>query len=135
LPMAGALMFCARKHVRVVAAGALLLSAAAVVVTFSRAGFITLAVTVVLGLVALVRRRTPAAAAAVCAVALVVPFVLPQSYIDRLSTITNISSDRTGSAQGRWEDWKAASEVVAEHPILGVGVGQNILALNEVRGH
>ena len=135
IPIAAALFFTTRNSLRAIAAGAILLSAAAVIVTFSRAGFITLAVTFVLGIVALARRQAPGPAAAIFAIALVTPFVLPQSYIARLNTITNISSDRTGSAQGRWEDWIAASELVTQHPITGVGIGQNILALNEVRGH
>ena len=59
--IAGALTLSARTMVRTIAAGSLLLSVAAVIVTFSRAGFITLAVTVVMVLVALARRRAPAA--------------------------------------------------------------------------
>jgi O-antigen ligase len=45
-----------------------------------------------------------------------------------------MSADRTGSAQARWEDTKAAVAYVIENPILGAGIGQDILALNEVRG-
>ena len=33
----------------------------------------------------------------------IVPF-LPAGYIERLSTITDIEADQTGSAQGRWND-------------------------------
>jgi O-antigen ligase len=54
--------------------------------------------------------------------------------MDRLNTITDISADRTGSAQGRWKDFGVAVEVVTAHPIMGVGLGQDILALNEARG-
>ena len=60
--------------------------------------------------------------------------MMPSGYIDRLSTITDIEADATGSAQGRWADFQLASTVVAHNPILGVGIGQDMLALNEVRG-
>ena len=60
--------------------------------------------------------------------------MLPPGYLNRLNTITDIESDRTGSAQGRWEDFGAAVDVVIKNPITGVGLGQDILALNEERG-
>jgi O-antigen ligase len=51
-----------------------------------------------------------------------------------MGTITNISADQTGSAQARWRDMIAALEVVLENPVVGFGVGMNLLALNEERG-
>jgi len=107
----------------------------AVILTFSRAGFVTLAVTLVLSLVFLAKRRSPVAAAAVVVVVLAAIPMLPSGYVDRLTTIANIEADQTGSAQGRWNDFQNAATVVARNPIIGVGVGQDILALNEVRGH
>jgi O-antigen ligase len=59
---------------------------------------------------------------------------MPAGYLDRLSTITNIESDRTGSAQGRWQDFLVAMNVVAHNPIVGVGVGNDMIALNQERG-
>jgi O-antigen ligase len=110
------------------------LSATAVVITFSRAGFIALVTIVLLGFVALIRRRLPGAAVAMVLAALVVPPMLPPGYLDRLNTITDIDKDRTGSAQGRWEDFGSAVDVVIKNPVTGVGLGQDILALNEERG-
>jgi O-antigen ligase len=60
--------------------------------------------------------------------------MLPPGYLDRLNTITDIDKDRTGSAQGRWEDFGSAVDVVIKNPVTGVGLGQDILALNEERG-
>ena len=60
--------------------------------------------------------------------------MLPEGYFKRLSTITNIESDTTGSAQGRWNDALVAMEVAARNPITGVGLDQNVLALNQERG-
>jgi O-antigen ligase len=119
---------------RGIAAMAMLISVAGVIVTFSRAGFLTLAATGVMLLAVLVRRHSNGAAALLVAVALVVPVLVPDSYFDRLSTITDIEADQTGSAQGRWRDVIVAAGIVAENPIVGAGIGNDMLALNEYRG-
>ena len=134
IPIAGALAFCTRGARRSVAAGAMLLSVAAVVLTFSRAGFLTLAASFVMFLVVLMRRKAAGVAVGVVLLAVCVPPLLPAGYAARLSTITNIETDATGSAQGRWADTQVALEVVAKNPIVGVGIGQDVLAMNMERG-
>ncbi len=135
IPMTGALILMTRRvTLKSVAVLTLVLSVTTVILTFSRAGFIALIVVVLLSLVALVRRRLPGAAIAIVVASLVVPPMLPPGYLDRLNTITNIEKDTTGSAQGRWRDFRAALDVITEHPVTGVGLGQDILALNEERG-
>jgi putative inorganic carbon (hco3(-)) transporter len=135
IPVTGALMFVSRSVVaRIVAALTVLLSLLAVVVTFSRAGFISLATIVLLSFLALVKRRSPGFAIAIFLAVIAVPPMLPNGYLDRLSTITDIEADRTGSAQGRLSDFSVAMDVVARNPVTGVGLGQDILALNEQRG-
>ena len=111
-----------------------LVSIAGVIVTFSRAGFLTLAATGVMLLAVLARRHSNGAGALLVAVALVVPVVVPDSYFDRLSTITDIEADRTGSAQGRWQDVIVSAGIVAQNPIVGAGIGNDMLALNRYRG-
>jgi O-antigen ligase len=59
---------------------------------------------------------------------------MPEGYLARLSTITNIESDTTGSAQGRWTDYLVSIDYIQRHPITGAGLGQDLLALNEARG-
>src|SRR3989442_6809923 len=54
--------------------------------------------------------------------------------MDRLSTIADVDADRTGSAKGRWRDTGYAIEVVAHNPIIGVGIGQDLIAMNAERG-
>jgi O-antigen ligase len=135
IPIAAALAFDARRFAaRAVAALAALISIAAVILTFSRAGFLTLATTGAMLFVVLLRRKSPGAAAFLLLAALAVPILLPAGYTDRLSTITNIEADRTGSAQGRWQDFIVAAEVVASNPIIGVGIGNDMIALNQHRG-
>jgi len=81
-----------------------------------------------------VRRKSAGVAGALLLVALCVAPLLPAGYVDRISTIANIQEDETGSAQGRWRDTKVAMEVVAMNPIIGVGIGQDVLAMNDERG-
>jgi len=134
IPIAAALTFSERGWKRVILATAVTLAVAAVIVTFSRAGFLTLAAIFVMSLAVLVRRRAPSAALGLLFVALLVPPLLPSGYMDRIGTITNIEADQTGSAQGRWVDFKVAMEVIAQNPIAGVGAGQDLIALNQERG-
>ena len=134
IPFSAALFVISRGlFARVVAAMSLLSGSLAVILTFSRAGFLTLATLGVLGLLTVARRR-PLAAMTAVAVLAVTPAFLPDGYMDRLSTITDISADKTGSAQGRWSDLNVALGVVSNNPITGVGLGQNVIALNQQRG-
>jgi probable O-glycosylation ligase (exosortase A-associated) len=134
IPLSGALALSSRGLPRLFAIGAALLSVAAVIITFSRAGFLALAATFFMFLIVLVRRKSSGAAAALLVVALAVPFALPRTYVERLSTITNLDEDKTGSAQGRYRDLGLALEVVSHNPVIGVGLGQDMFALNRARG-
>jgi probable O-glycosylation ligase (exosortase A-associated) len=135
MPITGALLVIThRPWLRVVAGGALLLSVAAVIATFSRAGFLTLAVIAVMALVAMARRRAAGTALLLVFLAVAALFVMPEGYFARLSTITNIEADVTGSAQGRWTDYIVSLDYIRQHPITGAGLGQDLLALNEARG-
>jgi O-antigen ligase len=111
-----------------------LLQAACIVVTFSRAGFLTLATIATLYLWRLVRRGRALVAAAVVGGALCALPLVPGGYLDRLATIADPDADPTGSAQARWSDSVAALNFVLDHPFMGAGAGMNTLALNEVRG-
>jgi probable O-glycosylation ligase (exosortase A-associated) len=134
VPIAGALLFIERGMKRLVIGGTVLLSVAAIIVTFSRGGFLMLAAIFVMFLAVLVRRRAPGAAVGLLLVALLVPTMLPSGYVDRLGTITNIQADETGSAQGRYGDFLVAVEVMGRNPLTGVGAGQDMIALNQQRG-
>src|SRR4029079_11478586 len=135
IPFTGALLFTTRSLPgRALALFALLISVPAVIVTFSRAGFLTLAAIVLMGAICLMRRGAVLPAIALLVAALSIAPALPNGYLERLSTIVDIDADPTGSAQGRWTDYQVATEVVIANPILGVGLGQDILALNAARG-
>ncbi len=135
IPLAGALLFMERAiAARIVAALALLLSAAGVIVTFSRAGFVTLVIIALLSVVPMLRRAPAAAMLVLLGLVVSAPWMFPAGYTQRLTTITDIASDPTGSAQGRWADVAVATEIVTRTPVVGVGLGQNLLALNRERG-
>ena len=135
LPLTWSLFLLSRRRaVRAALVGVMLLAAAGVIVTFSRAGFLALATIIAVYLWKL--RKRPEAGWAIVAVVAVLaslPF-LPAGYLGHLSTITDIEADTTGSAQLRWADQLSAVSFVIEHPIIGAGLGMNALALNEVRG-
>ena len=134
IPISGALVLGERGMARLLVLAIMVLSAAAVVLTFSRAGFLTLAATFVLFLGMLVRQKSAGLAILLLVVAVAAPSLLPSGYADRISTITNIEQDRTGSAQGRWNDTKVALGVISKSPLVGAGIGQDLLVMNEARG-
>jgi putative inorganic carbon (HCO3(-)) transporter len=135
LPLTLALFMITRTTwIRAVLFAVVALNAAGVIVTFSRGGFLILAmVLAVYGYRLLRRPERPWALVAVGLLLACLPLV-PSDYLDRLSTISDIESDPTGSAQTRWRDTLIATELVAANPIVGAGIGQGVLALNEVRG-
>ncbi len=95
----------------------------AVIVTFSRGGFIGLVAAVLV----LVRRlgrknRTATTAALVFAVLLFLAFA-PGAYSSRLSTVFNSSADVTGSSSQRTEVLKRSVWVTLRYPLFGVGIG------------
>ena len=135
LPLCVALFLANRKPLhRALLLVVIVLQATAVILTFSRTGFLTLATTVLLYLLKLRARseRVWAWTAVVLAFACI-PW-LPSHYLDRLSTITNIESVVTGSAQERWRDTVAAVDLALKNPIIGAGAGLDELALNDERG-
>ena len=123
-----------RRWRRLVAVGLVALAAAGVIVTFSRSGFIALVAMLVLYVVSWVRQGRLVPVAGVVVAALLGLALLPSGYTGRLETISAIESDPTGSAQARWRDMGAALTAVSQAPIAGAGLGQDILALNEIRG-
>jgi probable O-glycosylation ligase (exosortase A-associated) len=134
IPLTGALALSSRGAMRLFAIGVVFLSIGGVIITFSRAGFLALSATFFMFVLLLVRRRSRGAAIGLLIAVLALPFALPKAYVDRLSTITNLKEDKTGSAEGRYKDLQLALDVVAHNPVIGVGLGQDMLALNQARG-
>jgi hypothetical protein len=130
----GLLLITPTPPARIGLFGVIGLQVVAIVVTFSRAGFLTLATTFVVSMLTASGRLDRRWTWGLLILVIVCIPLLPADYLQHMFTITNIESDPTGSAQGRWEQQVAAVGYLATHPILGAGIGQNILAMNEVLG-
>ncbi len=103
--------------------GITLLMISAVIITFSRGGFIGLiAVTLVL-LRKLGRRSKSTAVAALVLGVVFFLVVAPGSYSGRLATIFDSASDITGSSSQRTAVLKRSILVAIRYPIFGVGLG------------
>jgi O-antigen ligase len=137
LPLSIARLLSAKTTlVKTLCIGVIVVNVIAIVVTFSRAGFLGLATIVAVYLVRMIGRRGADRAWAVMilfAILSALPLA-PSNYVDRLATVKSVESDPTGSAQTRWRDMAAAAQFVMGHPIIGAGLGMDILALNQVRG-
>ena len=95
----------------------------AVVVTFSRGGFIgLLAATFVLVRRLGKKNRVATTAALVFAVILFIGLA-PGAFSNRLSTIFNSAADLTGSSSQRTEVLKRSVWVALRYPVFGVGLG------------
>ncbi len=136
LPLAVALAVAQRRAFpRLVFLAIAGLDVVAVVITFSRTGFVTLALLAVMGLFKLSRGPARLWAAGIVGLGLaLVPLLLPSGYVEHMGTITAIQTDPTGSAQNRWSDMLTAANLVVASPIVGAGAGMSTLALNAARG-
>jgi putative inorganic carbon (hco3(-)) transporter len=100
-----------------------LLMIAAVIITFSRGGFLGLIVMALVLVRKLGRRnRTTAMASLVFGVIFFLA-VAPASYSGRLSTIFDSASDVTGSSSQRTQVLKRSILVALRYPLFGVGIG------------
>jgi hypothetical protein len=137
LPLGMALFLSAKKtSLRVVYLVIVGMDAVGVVLTFSRAGFLGLCTLGIIYFAKMVRRsgRDRVWAFVMLLPAMLsLPF-LPPNYTHRMATLTDIDADPTGSSQERWHDTIASAQFVMAHPIVGAGIGMDVVALNEVRG-
>ena len=109
-----------RKLLYLVFAG---LFVAAVVVTFSRGGFLGLFVAALVMVRKIGRKNKFLSTAALVVALLAVLTLAPASYSSRLSTIFSSASDTTGSSTQRSEILKRSIWVTLRYPLFGVGVG------------
>ena len=135
LPFSVALFLRTRRSsLRALLLATTLLYVVGVIVTFSRTGFLTMAVTFLYYAIDLLRRGRWGSLVAALVLSLAAAAMLPSSYLDRIATITDIEADDTGSAQIRSHDTMASVRIVLANPLVGAGIGMNLLALNEERG-
>ena len=124
IPISIALALEKKNPIRkIVFFGITLLMISAVIITFSRGGFLGLiAVTLVLVRKLGRRSKTTAIGALVLGVIFFL-VVAPGSYSGRLATIFDSASDITGSSSQRTQVLKRSILVAIRYPIFGVGLG------------
>lgn len=96
---------------------------AAVVVTFSRGGFIGLFIAALVLVRKIGRQNKLMSTGALVVAMLALLSLAPASYSSRLSTIFSSASDATGSSSQRTEILKRSIRVTLRYPLFGVGVG------------
>jgi putative inorganic carbon (hco3(-)) transporter len=112
------------KILRVVALAALVISVLTVIFTFSRSGFLGLALVIFLFMTW--RRTQISTWIILAAIGLGMVSMLPQQYTERLSTLTNLVTDENAaqtevSFRGRASEATIGWLMFLDHPILGVG--------------
>lgn len=114
-----------RGHVllRAVALVGVPVIAAAIVFSKSRGGTVGL-VAMLLVLLYQLRRLRPGVAALVVACSLAAIPMLPASFTDRMSSITNPEEDPTGSREARKRLLREGYAAFLENPVFGLGAGQ-----------
>ena len=134
LALALAASFLHKQVPSIVRFGALLASClvfpVVILMTQSRAAFIGLSVFVLL-VVLSARQKRMRAIVAVAVVAAIVITVAPADVWQRIAGLQYATSTETigmidpeGSAEQRWEIWQTGFNVIADHPVLGVGLGR-----------
>jgi len=108
---------------RIVFWGTSLLMIAAVIITFSRGGFIGLIVMALVLVRKLGRRNKSMALGALVLGVIFFLVVAPGAYAGRLATIFDSAADVTGSSSQRTEVLKRSIWVTLRYPLFGVGLG------------
>lgn len=124
VPLAIGFAFASKNFIkRIVYIGLGALFVAAIVVTFSRGGFIGLFFAALV-LVRKIGRKNKLLSTGALVVAMVTLLALaPGTYFSRLSTIFSSAADTTGSSSQRTEILKRSIRVTLRYPLFGVGVG------------
>jgi putative inorganic carbon (HCO3(-)) transporter len=136
VPLAFVFFLSSRALKKIVYAALAVLMAAAVVLTFSRGGFLGLAAGSLVLMWKLGRRhRLLVFVASAVAVAGFVA-VMPAEYSGRLTTIVDTAQDLTGSAGARREILIVSIVNIIKHPLFGVGMSNfHIVSIHEQVSH
>jgi len=124
LPLA--VLLAMRAHTlmgRFVATGGALLMVGAVVASHSRSGFLGLAAMLMILLWQLGRSKPALIGATAIAAVVLLPFA-PDSYWERVASITDDDKDATGSREARRLLLGEAYRAFLDHPLTGLGAGQ-----------
>jgi O-antigen ligase len=136
IPPAVALALMNAGVARLLYAACALLMFGGTLVTFSRAGFITLAAVSGVMLWKFGRGSRSSVALATLIASVILFSVFSGAYRSRLGTIIDPNSDESGSAQQRIELMKHGLSLSVRHPIIGLGIGNfHIYSIHERVAH
>lgn len=119
LPFAVCLLLNRRGVLRIPLLVCCALLLAAIVVTYSRGGFLTLVASMTCLWLLKGRKMGVAAVAALLVGAVIV--LAPQAYVERMKTISTV--DENDTSYGRLQLWKAGLYMLRDNPLTGVGPG------------
>lgn len=123
VPLAVGFAFASKGFKKLLYLGFGVAFTAAIVVTFSRGGFLGLFVAMVVMVRKIGRQNKFLGTAALVVAVVAVLALAPGGYSGRLSTIFNSAADATGSSTQRTEILKRSLWVTLRYPLFGVGVG------------
>jgi O-antigen ligase len=123
LPLAIVLALTSKGLARLLYFACVALLAVAVVVSFSRGGFLTLIAMCGFMLWKIGRHNRATTFLAAFLLFGAFSLAMPNAYGDRLFTILNTDKDATGSAQERQGLMMHAIVIAIRHPITGIGIG------------
>jgi O-antigen ligase len=136
IPLAVTLALMSSRRARPLYAVCALLLFGGVLVTFSRAGFITLAAASGVMLWKFGRGSRSSLALATLVAVVLLFSVFSDAYRSRLMTILEPNSDASGSAQERVDLLERGLDLSLRHPIIGVGMGNfHIYSIHEKVAH
>jgi O-antigen ligase len=136
IPLAVALAMMSAGGARILYAACALLLFCGVMVTFSRAGFITLAAISGVMLWKFGRGSRSSLTLAALAACVLLFSVFSGAYRSRLMTIFDLNSDASGSAQERTALLERGLNLSLRHPIIGLGMGNfHIYSIREKVAH
>jgi O-antigen ligase len=136
LPLGIFLVLSNRGLTRALYLVACILLVVAIMLTFSRSGFLGLLAAGGVAIWKLGRDRRALTATAFILFLGVIVVLMPEGYASRVKSIFNIESDPTGSAQLRRDQLERVVGVAARHPVVGIGLGNyHIYSLREQRAH
>jgi putative inorganic carbon (HCO3(-)) transporter len=136
VPLAFVLFLSSRALKKIVYAALAVLMAAAVVLTFSRGGFLGLAAGGLVLAWKLGRRQRLLVVVASVAALAALAVLMPSDYMGRLTSILDTAKDVTGSAGARRDILIVSLLNIAKHPLFGVGMNNfHTVSIHEQVSH
>ncbi len=131
LPMAYYKIFSEKGLLRILAIFTFSSLLAGIICTESRQAFLAFLVMAIL--VTLVSKYKGRIIFGALFLGLIVTFLAPSTYFDRMDTIKDYEED--SSAVGRLQQWVGALEMVKDYPLLGVGGDNFTVVIERYSGH